>query len=82
MTMLPILPVLPDETITSYLRRVAKFHVGMGDVYSFLGALNLSRTAVIDPSSETLAPGHHRPVPCHSAQNGHQVRPTAHPRPW
>lgn len=55
MTMLPILPVLPDETITSYLRRVAKFHVGMGDVYSFLGALNLSRTAVIDPSSETLA---------------------------
>ena len=55
MTMLPILPVLPDETITSYLRRIAKFHVGMGDVYTFLGALNLSRTAVIDPSSETLA---------------------------
>jgi hypothetical protein len=53
MTLLPILPVLPDETLTSYLRRVAKFHAGM-DVYPFIAALDLSREAVTDPSAETL----------------------------
>lgn len=54
MSLLPILPVLPDETLTSYLRRVAKFHTGMGDVYNFLRVLDLSRAAVIDPSGKTL----------------------------
>lgn len=54
MTLLPILPVLPDETLTSYMRRVAKFHAGIGDVYTFLGALDLSRTDVIDPTPETF----------------------------
>lgn len=54
MSLLPVLPVLPDETLTSYLRRVAKFHAGIGNVYSFLSALDLSRAAVIDPSTETL----------------------------
>jgi|GEM_PF-718268 len=53
MTLRPILPVLPDETITSYLRRVAAFHAGM-DVFPFLNALNLSRAAVIDPAPDTF----------------------------
>lgn len=53
MSLRPILPVLPDETLTSYLRRVAAFHTGM-EVFPFLNALNLSRASVIDPASDTF----------------------------
>lgn len=53
MTLRPILPVLPDESLTSYLRRIASFHAGM-DVYKFLDVIDLSRSAVVDPSPATL----------------------------
>lgn len=53
MTLRPVLPALPDETLTSYMRRVAKFHGGMG-VYAFLNMIELSRGAVMAPTSEDL----------------------------
>ena len=53
MTLRPVLPVLPDESLTSYLRRVASFHAGT-DIYKFLDVIDLSRSAVVDPSPVTL----------------------------
>lgn len=49
----PILPVLHDESLASYLRRVAHFHTG-SDIYAFLEAIELSRAAVMAPSASDL----------------------------
>ncbi|WP_417269931.1 TniQ family protein [Celeribacter sp.] len=53
MTMLPTLPVITGESLTSYLNRAAKFHANM-DVSKFLAFIELSQGAVMAPREDTL----------------------------
>lgn len=54
MPMLPILPVVAGESLTSYLNRVAKTHADM-DVFRFLSFIELSRQAAMAPDGDSLA---------------------------
>lgn len=53
MPLRPILPILPDESLGSYLGRAARFHTGQ-DIYGFLEVIELSRGAVMAPSAADL----------------------------
>lgn len=53
MPMLPVLPVLDGESLTSYLNRAALFHSNM-DVYRFLSFIEFSRVASMAPTREHL----------------------------
>lgn len=53
MTMLPALPTIPGESLTSYLNRVAKFHADM-DVFKFLAFIELSQGAVMAPKEDAM----------------------------
>jgi len=53
MPLYPILPVLPDESLGSYLRRVGLFHTGR-EIYGFLDVIELSRGAVMAPKEADL----------------------------
>lgn len=48
MPMLPILPVISGESLTSYLNRMAHFHA-QREVFNFLDIIELSRGAVMMP---------------------------------
>ncbi|MFD1807950.1 TniQ family protein [Gemmobacter lanyuensis] len=54
MPMLPILPVIPGESLTSYFNRMAHFH-GRTGVYQFLDIIELSRGAVMTPKEPDFA---------------------------
>ncbi|UOA26052.1 TniQ family protein [Pseudosulfitobacter sp. DSM 107133] len=51
MTMLPALPTITGESLTSYVNRVASFHADM-DVFKFLAFIELSQGAVMAPKAE------------------------------
>lgn len=53
MPMLPVLPVLDGESLTSYLNRAALFHSNM-DVYRFLSFIEFSRVASMAPTRQHL----------------------------
>ena len=53
MTMLPALPTMTGESLTSYLSRVARFHADM-DVFKFLALIELSQGAVMAPKEDTM----------------------------
>lgn len=53
MTMLPVLPVIAGESLTSYLNRAARFHSNM-DVYRFLSYIEFSQVASMAPTQENL----------------------------
>lgn len=53
MTMLPVLPVIAGESLTSYLNRAARFHSNM-DVYRFLSCIEFSQVASMAPTQENL----------------------------
>ncbi|WP_299415780.1 TniQ family protein [uncultured Sulfitobacter sp.] len=53
MALLPLLPVIAGESLTSYMARIAKFHCD-SDVYSFLSMFELSRQDVMFPSEEVI----------------------------
>lgn len=53
MPMLPVLPVVPGENLTSYLNRSAKLHANM-DVFKFLSFIEFSQGAVMAPKGEAL----------------------------
>lgn len=54
MPLLPILPVIPGESLTSYFNRMAHFH-GRTGVYQFLDIIELSRGAVMTPKEPDFA---------------------------
>ncbi|MBS1301525.1 TniQ family protein [Loktanella sp. SALINAS62] len=53
MTLLPVLPICEDETLTSYLGRVGKFHFDLS-AYRFLDLIEFSRERAKHPSHEDL----------------------------
>lgn len=53
MTLLPVLSPLEDESLTSFLNRVAAFHFGIG-VREFLSSIELSQQSVLYPDDEAL----------------------------
>ena len=48
MALRPILPVMPDETLTSYMTRVAAYH-GRMDLRAFLSTIEIPQSALINP---------------------------------
>jgi hypothetical protein len=53
MSLLPVLPIVDGEALTSYLARVGKFHMAM-DVYPFLNMIELSRQSVMFPTNAVM----------------------------
>lgn len=53
MTLLPVLPVLSDESLTSYVNRAAYAH-GNIDIFRFLSFLELPQGAIMSPKSDQL----------------------------
>jgi hypothetical protein len=53
MALKPILPVMPDETLTSYMARIAAFHGRMG-LREFLSFIEVPQRALIDPKPSDL----------------------------
>lgn len=53
MTLLPNLPVLPDESLTSYLNRAAAWHADL-DVFKFLAFIEFPQTSAMAPKAEAL----------------------------
>ena len=54
MALLPFLPSIPGESLTSYLNRVAQAHFCLG-LYPFLEMIELPRQALMAPRIETLS---------------------------
>lgn len=53
MALLPVLPIIGGESLTSYLARVARFHGGV-DVYRFLSLIELSRHDAMLPEADVI----------------------------
>lgn len=53
MTLLPVLSPLEDESLTSFLNRIAAFHFGI-DVREFLSRIELPQQSVLSPDDEAL----------------------------
>ncbi|MBO9429627.1 TniQ family protein [Sulfitobacter sp. R18_1] len=53
MTMLPTLPMISNESLTSYLNRAGSFHADM-DVFKFLAFIGLSQGAAMAPKEDTM----------------------------
>ena len=54
MTLLPVLPILDGESLTSYITRIARFHFGT-DPFGFLSFIELSRQKVMEPDDAVMA---------------------------
>jgi hypothetical protein len=53
MTLLPVLPILDGESLTSYVTRIARFHFG-SDPFGFLDFIELSRQKVMEPDDAVM----------------------------
>lgn len=53
MALLPVLPLIPGESLTSYVNRVAAFHCNLSLV-GFLKFFEISQQALLSPGQETL----------------------------